>query len=781
MTEPTSAPDSLSLIPGVSRSDALRQSVLAGLTLAMVAVPLCVGIAVISPGVPRWAGIVSGIIGGILVGSISRSRTAISGPTAGLTAIVATQISTLGSFQTLLLAVVLAGLLQILLGLSRTGNVAAFFPSAVIRGLLYAIGIILILKQIPHVLGHDTDPEGEMAFLQPDRENTFSELAELTRDIHPGAAVVGVLSIALMLAWNRIRILRRFPIPVSLVVVVLGIGFTLLFRRLGGRWSIQPIHLIKLPSMDWQRGFADVLTFPAFGQWSNPLVYRAGFLIALVASLESLLGLEAMAKLDPDQRKNALNRELLAQGSGNLCCGLLGGLPMTVEIVRSSVGLHAGGRSRVTTITQGILLLVIIFIPSIVSSVPLASVAAILLVTGMQLCDIKVARQMWRGGKYQFLPFVATIIAIIFSDLLTGILIGLAISLTFILNSNLRRPLRRILEKHLGGEVLLIELANQVSFLNRAVLENTLRDVPRGTHVLLDASGTDYIDPDVLSLIEEFRTVTAPVQGVQVSLRGFRKRYLLEDEIQFVDYSTRELQQQLTPQQVLQVIKEGNERFLSGHHLTRDLGRQLNATALGQHPLAVVLSCIDSRTPVELILDLGLGDVFSIRVAGNVISPKVLGSMEYGCAIAGAKVVLVIGHTRCGAVGAAVRLAGSKTSTEEATGCQHLDAILQDIQAHFEPAAPGVIESLSESDCQSLIDEVALLNVKRIVNDILAQSRTLAKLVEQRRIAIVGSMYDVTSGHIHFIQEATAGLSDDELTEVLASTSAGRNGSRSEC
>ena len=281
--------------------------------------------------------------------------------------------------------------------------------------------------------------------------------------------------------------------------------------------------------------------------------------------------------------------------------------------------------------------------------------------------------------------------------------------------------------------------------------------------------GTDYIDADVLGLIEEFRTVTAPVQGVQVSLRGFRQKYLLEDEIRYVDYSTLELQQQMTPLQVLQVLKEGNERFLSGHHLSRDLRRQLNATAVGQHPLAVVLSCIDSRTPVELVLDLGLGDVFSVRVAGNVISPKVLGSMEYGCAVAGAKVVLVMGHTRCGAVGAAVSLSGSATPVEEVTGCQNLHAILHDIQAHFDHATLGNLKSLSDSERQTLIDGVALSNVKHIVADILIQSRTLAKLVDERRIAIAGAMYDVTSGYIHFIKEATVGLSEQELDSVLSS------------
>ena len=230
------------------------------------------------------------------------------------------------------------------------------------------------------------------------------------------------------------------------------------------------------------------------------------------------------------------------------------------------------------------------------------------------------------------------------------------VSIGFILSSSVRRPVRRIVEKHLGGDVLRIEFASQVSFLNRAALEKILREVPRGGHVLLDASNTHYIDPDVLDLIRDFKDTIAPAHGVQVSLRGFREKYQLQDEIQYVDYSTRDLQEQLTSAQVLQLLIEGNDRFRTGHRLTRNFGRVLDGTAKGQHPLAVVLSCIDSRTPAEIIFDLGLGDIFSVRIAGNVSSPKILGSIEYGCAVAGAKLVLVVGHTRCGAVTASIDL-----------------------------------------------------------------------------------------------------------------------------
>ncbi len=350
--------------------------------------------------------------------------------------------------------------------------------------------------------------------------------------------------------------------------------------------------------------------------------------------------------------------------------------------------------------------------------------------------------------------FILTVVAIVLTDLLIGVALGLVISLAFILSSNLRRPLHRIVERHLGGDVLRVELANQVSFLNRAALDKVFNSIPRGGHILLDASNTVYIDPDVLSMIREFREKTsAPARGVKVSLRGFKDKYALKDEIQYVDYSTRDLQQLMTPAQVLQILQEGNERFRSGKRLTRDLTRQLQATALGQHPLAVVLSCIDSRTPSELIFDLGLGDIFSIRIAGNIISPKVLGSMEYGCAVAGAKLLVVIGHTQCGAVTAAVNLAGSKQSAEEATGCQHLEPIIHEIQQAIAPGSSLKLDGLAEDKKVEFVNTVATRNVEHTVRSILAESRTIQRLVEAGQIVVVGAMYDVVTGQIKFFSD----------------------------
>ena len=725
----------------------------AGLVVFVVALPLCLGVALAS-GAPLLSGVLTGIVGGILVGTLSGSHTSISGPAAGMTAIVAAQIVSLGSFPAFLSAVVLAGLIQMGLGLARAGFVAAFIPSSVIKGLLAAIGVILILKQIPHLFGHDLDPEGDMAFQQPDRENTFSELIRTIVDIHPGVAVIGLLSIVVLVAWNKWKALRNSAVPAPLIVVLLGVGISLLFRQLGGDWVIEPSHLVQVPVAHSLTEFFGFVQWPDFSQWSNPAVYTAAATIAVVASLETLLSLEAIDKLDPQQRTSPPSRELLAQGIGNVAAGLIGGLPLTSVIVRSSVNINAGGKTKLAAVVHGILLLVsVVLLPAWLNAIPLSCLAAILLVTGVKLVSPRLVKQMWSEGRYQFIPFAATIAAIVLTDLLIGILIGLAVSIGFILNSNMRRPMRRFVEKHLGGDVLHIELANQVSFLNRAALSKVLAEVPRSGHVLLDAQNTDYIDPDVLDLIRDFKEQTGPARGVEVSLLGFRSKYQLLDQTQYVDYSTRELQDSLTPQQVLQILKDGHERFRTGQRLTRDLGRQVRATAGGQHPLAVVLSCIDSRAPAELIFDLGLGDIFSVRIAGNVTSRKILGSVEYGCAVAGAKLILVMGHTRCGAVTTAVNLICSTRTAAEATGCQHLDHIVNDIQQSTDPVTCRGVEARPGTEKESFVDAVARRNVLRVVEGMRKQSQTLEGLVRERRVAIVGVMYDVVTGEIEFLAE----------------------------
>ncbi len=735
-------------------SATLPRDLAAGLVVFLVALPLCLGVALAS-GAPLLSGVLAGIVGGIVVGALSGSHTSVSGPAAGLTAIVAAQIVSLGSFPAFLMAVLLAGLIQIGLGLARAGFVASFFPSSVIKGLLAAIGVILILKQIPHLFGQDSASDWDLAFQQTNQNNTFSAIVQTITSIHPGATLIGLLSVVLLVVWDKWQWLKNTAIPAPLIVVLLGVGITQLLLQFGGEWAIRSSHRVQVPVADNFVGFIGFLQLPDFSQWSNPAIYIAAVTIAVVASLETLLNLEAVDKIDPRQRTSPASRELLAQGIGNVTAGLIGGLPVTSVVVRSSVNINAGAKTKMSAIVHGALLLVsVAFLPVWLNLIPLSCLAAILMVTGAKLISPALVKQMWAAGRPQFVPFAVTVVAIVVTDLLIGVLIGFAVSATFILHSNLRRPIRRVLEKHLGGDVLHIELANQVSFLNRAALAKVLDEIPHGGKVLLDALNTHYIDPDVLSLIREFKHKTAPIRGVEVSLIGFRNQYELDDQIYYVDYSTRDLQMALTPPQVLQLLKDGHQRFHTGRQLTRDLGRQVSATADGQHPLAVVLSCIDSRAPTELIFDLGVGDVFSIRIAGNVTSRKVLASAEYGCAVAGAKLILVMGHTRCGAVTAAVKLSCDSRTAAEATGCHHLDHIVNDIQQSTDPATCRAVEQLPAAEQELFVDGVARSNVTRVVERMRRESPTLDGLVRDGRIMIVGAMYDVVTGDIEFLTES---------------------------
>jgi len=746
----------------------LPKDITASIAVFLVALPLCLGIALAS-NAPLFSGIVTGIVGGIVVGLISGSHKSVSGPAAGLTAIVAAQIAALGSFEAFLAAVVIAGAMQVMMGVFRLGFIASFFPLSVIKGLLAAIGLILILKQIPHVFGHDTDAEGEMSFEQPDNENTFSELGETIFDMQPGAALIGLLSIALILLWDRQKKLKKSPVPSALIVVLLGVGINMLLRQMGSPWAVQASHLVQVPVAKDFNAFLGFLQYPDFAQFGSPLVLKAAVTIALVATLETLLNLEAVDKIDPDQRLSPPNRELVAQGVGNMMAGCIGGLPMTSVIVRSSVNINAGGRTKLSAVLHGVLLvLCVVTVPHWLNEIPLAALAAILITTGFKLASPALFKQMWREGRRQFLPFVITISAIVLTDLLVGVLIGLVVSIVFILHSNLRRPLRRILEKHAGGDVLRIELANQVSFLNRASIEKTLYEVPRGGHVLIDARSTNYIDPDIRDLISDFHDTTSKAHGVEVSLVGFKEHYDFNDHIEFVDFTSREVQNSLTPATVLSILLEGNRRFLAGERIQRDFSRQVSATSAGQFPMAAVLSCIDSRTPAEVIFDLGLGDIFSARVAGNIAAKDLIGSMEYACVVAGSKLVLVMGHTSCGAVNAAVDLICSKKSASEATGCGNLDGLVTEIQQSIDMKTCKQPDQWLPGEKAAYSNEISRRNVIRTIHVIRERSTALDKLVREGKIAILGALYDVATGEVTFFQtpESSAVKLDLPMTTV---------------
>lgn len=766
--------DSLGPDADLPVSTGLLTELSAAFVVACVAIPMGMGIASIS-GAPPESGIIAGIIGGLVVGWISGSPTSITGPSAGLTLAIAALMDQLDSFETFLLAVIIAGLLQIAFGLLKLGWLSSFFPTSVLDALLAAIGIILIFKQLPHLLGHDTDPEGDMAFLQPDRRTTITELVSLFEgDIHVGAATVGILTLALILGLRFLNRSKNIRLPAMLIGVVVGTIASFVVNRYGQAWHINGKHLISLPVWTGDSGWGSMLHFPHLKQLANPSIYVAAVAIAVVSSLETLLNLSATDRVDRSDRPSPPNRELVAVGIGNALCGLIGGIPMSAAIERSAVSLQAGSRTKLCAILHGIVLLsAATLIPFVFNTIPLSVVAAVLIVTGGWLVRPAVFVRIWQGGKYQLIPFLVTIGAILLTDLLIGVVVGLAFAVGFILNSNLRRPLRQVIEKHVGGEILHIELAEQVSFLNRPVIEQALRGAAPGTHILLDASNSDYIDPDILVMIREFAKKSA-VRQIKVSLRGFREKYAIDNVIQFVDFTSREVQEKMTPNEALKILQGGNERFCSNRRLSRDLGRQVQATSAGQHPFAAILSCIDSRAPVETILDLGLGDVFTARVAGNVVSPKILGSLEYATAVVGSKLILVLGHTKCGAVHAAVKLAEAGQTGAEATGCQHLDSILEEIHPSINLPLLQSIEKTNDTARDQFTEDVARRNVVHAVRTIVEVSQTIRKLVDDGRLAVVGAVYDVSSGKVEFLLDDAIGLSklaSHNLAATVASTS----------
>ena len=742
----------------MSRSASLAKDIIAGIVVFLVALPLCLGIAVASNADP-FSGVISGIIGGIVVGVLSGSHTSVSGPAAGLTAVVALQIAALGSFEVFLAAVLIAGVIQIVLGCFKAGMISAFVPSSVIKGLLSAIGIILIINQLPNVLGHQKAAEvvaadtAEQALHAVKHENIFADLFELlSGEFFIVPLVIGVGSTAFLLAWEKIKILKKSIIPAPLLVVVAGISITWLLPKLNVSVSIPDKLLVTVPIASSASEILGLIRMPDFLAFLTPAVYMAGLTIAIVASLETLLNLEAVDNIDPKHRYSPPNRELVAQGIGNMVAGMLGGLPMTSVIVRSSVNINSGSQSKISAILHGFLLLgFVLLLPQLLNMIPYASLAAILMVTGFKLVSPSMIHELWKAGRYQFGPFVITVVSIVATDLLIGILIGLAVSLAFILHSNYRRPIRRIVEKHLGGEVLHIELANQVSFLNKAALDQTLRNIPRGGKVLLDASRTDYIDPDILALIRDYRNKVAPAHGVQVSMRGFQSRYEMHDEVQYVDYSSKELQDGISPKEVLQVLLEGNARFRTGHALSRDYSKSMESTAQASYPMAVVLSCSDSRTPIELIFDLGVGDVMNVRLAGNVmIGPRVLASIEYGCAVSGAKLVVVLGHTRSHIMSAAIDVLQNPGSMEIVRYGEHFESVAEEIRPAYEQVRSNLKGQGSMAD-PAFVDEVTREHIIQAVDRLTKVSGTIESLVSSERIAIVAMMYDVRSGSIEVV------------------------------
>ncbi len=739
----------------------LMKDLLAGVIVFLVALPLCLGIALAS-NAPLFSGLIAGIVGGIVVGTLSGSHTSVTGPAAGLTAIVATQIANLGSFEAFLLAVVVGGILQILLGIFRAGALSAFFPSSVIKGLLAAIGVILVIKQLPYLLGHVQESAASGEAREPVHQNIFSEIGQIfSGEIHAGALAIGLISLAILIIWDRLKFLKNSLVPAPLVVVVLGVVLAQLFAKLNPELVIGAQRMVTVPVASNLSQFLGFLTFPDFTQVLNPAIYVAAITIAVVASLETLLNLDAVDNLDKKQRVSPPSRELLAQGAGNIAAGMVGGIPVTSVVIRGSVNVNAGAESKASAIFHGLLLLIMVgFLPSMLNVIPLSCLAAVLVMTGFKLASPSLFRQMWEDGRYQFLPFMLTLVSIVITDLLIGIIIGMVISLIFILASNLRRPIRKIYEKHIGGDVLHIELANQVSFLNRAALEQALREAPPKSRILLDARRTDYIDPDILSLIREFMRATAPVYGIEVQLVGFREDYRIAEAAETVDFISQERRERLTPAEVQQVLIEGNLRFTEGHPLDRairndgNVERSVDGQIAGSpsRTMAAIFTGIGSRTPVELIFDLDLGDAFVIRVPGNVVGPRVIGGLEFAC-LDGAKLIVVMGHTVSRLVTHAIEHLMSESNAETLTGCQNLESVLAEISKSTDPAEVSQWVAGNGRIDDEFTNMVARRHILRTIRQITEQSSRIEHLVNSGAVRIVGAVYDMHTGIVEFLDQ----------------------------
>lgn len=524
----------------------LRYDLPSSVVVFFVAVPLCLGIALAS-GAPLFSGIIAGIVGGIVVGAISNSSLGVSGPAAGLTVIVLGAIATLGSFEAFLVAVVIAGVIQILLGYVGAGVVAYFFPSAVIKGMLSAIGIIIIIKQIPHAVGYDADYEGDLSFLQADGENTFSELVRMVDRISPGAIIVCAIAIGLMLLWEAGSI-KKHPvlkfIQGPIVAVVAGILYQFMAVRMFPQLALQGEQLVNVPVASSVVDFVNQFTLPDFSQISNPQVWISAVTIAIVASVESLLSVEATDKLDPQARTTSTNRELVAQGTGNIISGLIGGLPVTQVILRSSTNIHSGGKTKLSAISHGVLLLICVaLIPTLLNLVPLAVLAAILFMIGAKLANPSLFREMYRLGWSQFVPFITTVVGVVFTDLLTGIAAGMVVAVFIILRNSYINSYFFDQEMDRNGVHITLTLAEEVCFLNKGSIRKELSKVQPGSRVTIDASRCVSIDHDVKEIINDFKQ-TAPSKNIMVNVIDRKAHIAVSKKVVVVERELVDIEQQ---------------------------------------------------------------------------------------------------------------------------------------------------------------------------------------------------------------------------------------------
>jgi len=516
----------------------IKSDLPAGLVVFLVAVPLCLGIAAVS-GVPAFSGLIAGIIGGIVVGSLSGSSLGVSGPAAGLAVIVADAVDEIRivaggapnttelfmeAFQMFLLAVVIAGAIQVVLGFINGGIIGYYFPSSVIKGMLAGIGLTIFLKEVPHLVGYDSDMEGDFSLFQIDGENTFTAILNAFGNPDFGASIIGITGLIILIIWQRdfIKKFKIFNIIQGPLVAIMA-GIALVFAFKGGSHEMISEHLVNVPVASSTNEFFSFFTFPDFSSITNPLVWKTAAVIAIVASLETLLCVEATDKMDPEKNITPTNRELKAQGIGNMISGLIGGLPITQVIVRSSANIQSGGKTKMSAVIHGFFILgFVALLPGVLNLVPRASLAAILLIVGYKLANPATFKAMWSEGKAQFIPFIVTILFIVFKDLLWGVGIGLVVATLEILYLNFKKPYLLDTDPDKTNNEFKFQLAEDVTFLHKASIMATLDKVPDGSKVVIDGSKSISIHPDVREIIKDFET-HAKFANIDLEVKGMKE------------------------------------------------------------------------------------------------------------------------------------------------------------------------------------------------------------------------------------------------------------------
>ncbi len=681
------------------------------------------------------AGLISGIIGGILIGSISYSHVSVSGPAASLSAVVLVALEKLGSFEVFLLALVIGGLIQLVLGFVRAGVIADYMPTSIIKGLLAAIGLILIFSQIPYALGMDKD--SPLLDLSLSILSDPPEMSDYLRALTPGAVVLTAISLAILIFWDKTILRRIKQLPPFLVVVIIGVILNMLFKFLIPSLYLEGPHLVNIPSV---AGFNSVLTLPKFSAIGNPQVWVYGFTIAFIASIASLMAIEAADNLDPHKRRSPPNRELIAQGIGNTVAGLIGGIPITSVIVRSSVNIEAGAETKLSAILHGVLLLAsVLVLSSIINLIPLASLAAILLVVGYKLASLDTIKKMYGKGLEQFIPFVVTTIGILLTDVLIGVLIGSAASLFFLLRGNFFNPFYVERTRSKKRHEIRLELSNEVSFLNKPAIKKILWDLPRKSKIIIDATFTTFIDQDVIEILNDFQNTFAIENNIEVVVIGLKESYSPNSQIHVVKDIEKLRKDLHSPQKILDYLHDGNQRYVDGNLISRRLRNKELMDFIKESPLAVVINCNDMREPLNILLNTGIGDLIPLRATGNLVSDHIIFSTEVACRKQGAKLILLMGH--------------SKNSFIR----QALDDHLSGRDAYLYPLLEPALNSgefpqkkLKTEEINRLTDQISSWNLEESKKRILEKNPHLKEQISEGKIGLCSAFFDRKTGKISF-------------------------------